>query len=95
MEEEKRTPGPPDSGENQRVSPAQAEQSPRSIGDIGGSIGQEAEKSAAQNAVQTAAKAYLMSAEEVAEIYDADPIFRPERTKRPARRRGIYGANAF
>lgn len=94
MEEEKRTPGPPDSGENQCVSPAQAEQSPRSIGDIGGSIGQEAEKSATQNAVQTAAKAYLMSAEEVAEIYEADPIFGLT-DEEAARRRGIYGANAF
>ena len=94
MEEEKRTPGPPASGENQRVSSAQAEQSPRSIGDIGGSIGQEAEKSATQNTVQTAAKAYLMSAEEVAEIYEADPIFGLT-DEEAARRRGIYGANAF
>ena len=62
MEEEKRTPGPPASGENQRVSPAQAEQSPRSIGDMAGATPQQA----AQSAVQTAAKAYLMSAEEVA-----------------------------
>ncbi len=94
MEEEKRTPGPPASGENQRVSPAQAEQSPRSIGDIGGSIGQRAEKNATQNAVQTAAKAYLMSAEEVAKTYEADPIFGLT-DEEAARRRGIYGANAF
>ena len=94
MEEEKRTPGPPASGENQRVSPAQAEQSPRSIGDIGGSIGQGAEKSAAQNAVQTAAKAYLMSAEEVAKTYEADPIFGLT-DEEAARRMEIYGANAF
>ena len=94
MEEEKRTPGPPASGENQRVSPAQAEQPPRSIGDIGGSIGQEAEKGATQNAVQTAAKAYLMSAEEAAKTYEADPIFGLT-DEEAARRRGIYGANAF